>query len=230
MSSAFYCDLCGEAIKTCPGCKKSGKGKVCTACGTTLITLKTLNDSSVSSTAISPTAQAIASAALSPHQPPASPAYGTAAKESLSKSAVPHLQLLNKNIKVDLKIDDNAIIGRTTGNYIATFGVFNEVSGKHCRFDFNHAKGWCVTDLGSTNKTRYNNQVLVPNTPQPIADQNYLNRYFALLATTLKHDDKSQCRPAAMQYGMRNRSVSSCMADLRLRACTAVKLWQKDLR
>jgi len=39
---SFYCDMCGEEIKSCPACKKTGKGKVCTACGTPLVTLKSL--------------------------------------------------------------------------------------------------------------------------------------------------------------------------------------------
>lgn len=171
---SFYCDVCGEEIKTCPGCKKPGKGKVCTSCGTPLITIKSQAGLSVESgtNAGAQTPQITGSKAPAP----TASVSGTQRlpdNESVI-SAVPQLRLLNKNINVDLKIDDNSVIGRTTGQYVATFGGFNQVSGKHCRFNYDPLKGWCVTDLGSTCKTTYKNQELIPNMPQPISDQTYL--------------------------------------------------------
>lgn len=171
---SFYCDMCGEEIKVCPSCKKPGKGKVCTSCGTALITIKSQAGPSVESgtNAGAQTPPTTGSKAPDPF------AYVSSTQRLPDnepvKSAVPQLRLLNKNLNVDLKIDDDSIIGRTTGQYVATFGSFNQVSGRHCRFNYDLAKGWCVIDLGSTNKTKYNNQELTPNTPQAISDQNYL--------------------------------------------------------
>ncbi len=171
---SFYCDMCGEEIKSCPVCKKPGKGKVCTSCGTPLITLKSQAGLSVNSeTAADKIASPIPSDKVQEPVSSITETYRLTDNERV-KPVIPQLRLLNKNISVDLKIDDNSIIGRTTGQYVAIFGSFNQVSGKHCLFNYDAAKGWCVTDLGSTNKTRYNNQELIPNMPQPLDDQSYL--------------------------------------------------------
>ncbi len=171
---SFYCDMCGEELKACPSCKKPGKGKVCTSCGTPLTTLKSQ-------------AEASAGSGTTAHEdipPPkdekASGPAGTGGSthrlpdEEQAKPSVPELRLLNKNIKADLKIEDNTIIGRTAGQFVSIFGAYNQVSGKHCIFNYDPAKGWSVTDLGSTNKTKLNNQQLVPNIPQLLGDQTYL--------------------------------------------------------
>lgn len=171
---SFYCDMCGEEIKMCPSCKKTGKGKICTSCGIPLVPRKSLTGSPVES-------ETVPSMQIPPpvgDKTPAPP--GTVestyrlSDEELLKPNEPQLRLLNKNIKVDLKIEDNSIIGRTTGQYVATFGGFKQISGKHCCFNYDTAKGWSVTDLGSMNKTRYNEQELVPNKPQTLSDQTCL--------------------------------------------------------
>jgi len=93
---------------------------------------------------------------------------------SIAPQTVVQLDLLNKTINADIKIEDGAIIGRTSGAYVSIFGSFNQVSGKHCRFNYNPHMGWSVTDLGSTNKTTYNNRELSPNISQPLSDQSFL--------------------------------------------------------
>lgn len=171
---SFCCDMCGEEIKTCPGCNKPGKGKKCTSCGTALITIKSQAEPSVENGTNAGAQTPLFAAGKAP-DPMASVSGTQRLSDSESViSAVPQLRLLNKNINVDLKIDDNSVIGRTTGQYVATFGGFNQVSGKHCCFNYDPVKGWCVTDLGSTCKTKYKNQELPPNTPQAISDQTYL--------------------------------------------------------
>ena len=171
---SFFCDMCGEEIKICPGCKKPGKGKRCTTCGTALITIKSQAGPLVESGTNAGAQTPLPAGGKAPE--PIVSILGTQrlSDSELVISAVPQLRLLNKNINVDLKIDDNSVIGRTTGQYVATFGGFNQVSGKHCRFNYDLVKGWCVTDLGSTCKTKYENQELTPNTPQAISNQTYL--------------------------------------------------------
>jgi len=172
---SFYCDMCGEEIKACPGCKKPGKGKVCTSCGTPLTTIKSQKGESVDSgeTAKTPSAPPPSGGKVPDSTSSVGGTYRLPDNEPIN-SAIPQLRLLNKNINVDLKIDDNSIIGRATGQYVATFGGFNQVSSKHCRFNYDQAKGWSVTDLGSTNKTKYNNRAIIPNVPQLLGDQSYL--------------------------------------------------------
>lgn len=175
---SFYCDMCGEEIKSCPSCKKTGKGKVCTACGTPLTAVK-------SQTSAPGENGKGAGQQASPHASPHMAANVTVSSdakggtyrlpdEKPAVSRIPELRLLNKNINADLKIDDNTILGRETGQYISTFSSFKQVSGKHCRFNYDKIKGWSVTDLGSTNKTRYNNECLVPDNPQFLGDKTYL--------------------------------------------------------
>ncbi len=170
----FYCDMCGEEIKTCPACKRPGKGKVCTSHGKPLISAKAQTESSVDN--------GITSDILMP-PPPTSVAQVTSSTTGgtfrlpdteLNGSGTPQLRLLNMNINVNLRVDDNSIIGRTAGQYVAIFSVHDQISSRHCRFNYDAAKGWTVTDLESTNKTKYNGQELLPNNPQLISDQSYL--------------------------------------------------------
>lgn len=166
----LYCDMCGEEVKTCPVCKKPGKGKVCTTCGKPLVLAKSQDDAETTSNdSMSNKSVGIASEST----PTAGGTYRLPDTES-NKPAFPQLRLLNKNIDVDFEVDNNSIIGRTAGQYVAIFSAYSEISGKHCRFNYDAAQGWCVTDLGSKFKTRYNNQELLPNVPQPLSDEGYL--------------------------------------------------------
>ncbi len=172
---SFYCDMCGEEIKACSVCQKPGKGKVCTSCGTPLTTLKSRAGlSGENETVADKTAPPTPAGKVPEPDSPITTGTHRLPDNAPVTPAMPQLRLLNKNINVDLKIDDNSVIGRETGQYVAIFGGFQQVSGKHCRFNYDPAKGWCVTDLGSTNKTRYNNQELTPNIPQALGNQTYL--------------------------------------------------------
>lgn len=166
---SFYCDMCGEEIKACASCNKAGKGKICTACGTPLCSLKERGKDPQSEALESSKPRKESSA--SPIPP--SGTYQLTDEDSINASK-PQLQLLNKNVGINLMIDDNSIIGRVTGQYVGIFGGFNQISGKHCCFNYDPAKGWCVKDLGSTNKTRLNNQPLDPHTSYPLGDMNFL--------------------------------------------------------
>lgn len=103
-------------------------------------------------------------------------------------AAAPELRLLNKNIQVDIRIEHDTIIGRAAGPHVAIFSRFDQVSSRHCRFSFDPGRGWSVTDMGSTNKTLYNNQMLTPQTPQLLSDQSHLKianiEFFVRLTST----------------------------------------------
>lgn len=177
---SYYCDLCGEEAKLCPGCLKTGKGKACTSCGTTLILAKDMStnasagssDAGTGSVAPDPPPVHVASSPLQD-----TPAGGTVRLDDCppgASSAPPELRLMNKNLNIDLPIQNNSVLGRATGNYVSTFGSFNQVSSKHCSFSFDTVKGWCATDHGSTNGTKLNDAPLSPNTLQPLKDQMFL--------------------------------------------------------
>lgn len=143
---SLYCDQCGKEILICPKCNKPGKGKMCTRDGTKLITMK----SKIAGTAIG---------------------VGVSVAVSLDKG---ELHLINKNLGLDIKIEKDVLIGRETGDFVDIFSKYETVSGRHLQIDFDSQKGWLVTDLGSTNGTKYNDIPLVPNRPQILTDKSYL--------------------------------------------------------
>ncbi len=96
-------------------------------------------------------------------------------------NAQPGLKLINKHLNVDIDIKDGAIIGRSTGDYVAIFSQFSQISSRHMQFTFDKLYGWSVTDLGSTNGVALNTQPnwqqvakLSPNVPVPIRDNGFI--------------------------------------------------------
>lgn len=182
---SVHCDQCGAEVRTCAGCGRPGKGKRCTACGGHVLSVRERagaatppGPATATPPAPAPLAAADASAGATRRLP----------DTQATASPPPELRLLNKNIQADIRIEPDTVIGRTTGPHAALFARFDQVSGRHCRFSFEPGRGWCVTDLGSTNRTLYNNQVLAPQTPQPLADQSYLKianiEFFVRVAST----------------------------------------------
>jgi len=155
---SLYCDQCGKEISICPKCNKPGKGKMCTIDGTPLVTMK--NKMVVTHTG------AKASVAVS-----SAPAQNLGPTPVLDKG---ELHLINKNLGLDIKIEKDALIGRTTGDFVDIFSKYQAVSGQHLQINFDLQKGWIATDLGSFNGTKYNNMLLVPNQPRVLSDKSYL--------------------------------------------------------
>ncbi len=98
-----------------------------------------------------------------------------------ANNAMPGLKLINQHLNVDLDIKDGAIIGRSTGDYVAIFSQFSQISSRHMQFTFDKLYGWSVTDLGSTNGVALNTQPnwqnvakLSPNIPVPIRDNGFI--------------------------------------------------------
>jgi hypothetical protein len=155
---SLYCDQCGKEILICPKCNKPGKGKICTRDGTKLITMK----SKIAGTAIGVGVSLAVSSV---------PAQNLGTTPVLDKG---ELHLINKNLGLDIKIEKDVSIGREIGDFVDIFSKYQTVSGRHLQIDFDSQKGWLVTDLGSTNGTKYNNIALVPNKPQILKDKSYL--------------------------------------------------------
>jgi hypothetical protein len=155
---SLYCDQCGKEILICPKCNKPGKGKMCTRDGTKLITMK----SKIAGTAIGVGVSVAVSSV---------PAQNLGPTPVLDKG---ELHLINKNLGLDIKIEKDVLVGRTTGDFVDIFRKYQTVSSRHLQINFDLQKGWLVTDLGSTNGTKYNNIALVPNKPQILKDKSYL--------------------------------------------------------
>ena len=57
----------------------------------------------------------------------------------------------------------NAIIGRTTGDYLDVFGSCGYVSGRHAKIVLHKDGNWLYCDLGSTNGSKIYSTTLEPN-------------------------------------------------------------------
>ncbi len=150
-----YCDQCGREILICPKCNNPGKGKMCTSDGTALVSMKTKTATAPVSTGVS--------AGVSLSNAPVAQIVDTG-----------ELHLINRTLGLDLKIEGVIVIGSTTGDFVGIFSKYQQISGKHLQINFDHQKGWFVTDLGSTNGTKYNNIPLKPMMPQILSDESYL--------------------------------------------------------
>jgi hypothetical protein len=155
---SFYCDQCGHEILVCPKCNKPGKGKVCIFDGIPLVSAKSKTVVSVSSDITSGLSSSVTQKDI----------------KSAPVSEIGELYLINKTLGLDIKIEKDSLIGRTQGDFLSIFGKYNTVSGQHLKINFDPQKGWVVTDLNSTNGTRYNNTPLTPMKPQVLQDKSYL--------------------------------------------------------
>lgn len=153
---SFYCDQCSKEIFICPKCNKPGKGKMCIFDGMSLTPAKSKTIASPAGSVVS------AKTAPPPSKPVAQP------------SGVGELYLVNKNLGLDLKIENGDIIGRTDGQFVSIFSKYSNVSGQHAQFKFNSDNSWTVMDLDSTNGTKYNNASLKSMQPQVLSDKSYL--------------------------------------------------------
>ena len=167
-----FCDMCGVVLTICASCRVPVAGKCCIKCGKPAVLASSLSHPRDSLRARPPAQPSGAANNL----PASTEATGTQRLTDVEcpGAAVPKLRLRNKVLNIDLEVTNNADIGRTTGPYSSLFSKFDQVSSRHCLFQFDFAQGWCVTDLGSTNKTYYNNTVLAPNRSQVIGDGAYI--------------------------------------------------------
>lgn len=173
-NGSCFCDMCGVALTICASCRVPVAGKCCTKCGKPAVLASSLSPSQD----VQRATDAISTHPSGPSTtgPVSAAAGGTRrlADDKPPRAAVPKLRLRNKVLSIDLEVANNADVGRTTGPYSSLFSKFDQVSSRHCSFQYDFSQGWCVTDLGSTNKTYYNSTVLAPNRSQVIGDGAYL--------------------------------------------------------
>jgi len=198
---SLYCDQCAGEIFVCSVCGRPGKGKRCIYDGQVMLkpnesaSAKAVDQTpplgaptATPTQASSPAAQTtpLASApqtaqpttTVTPQVPYAavpqasSQSSGTTRVSQVS-SASGVLHLVNTTLHFDLKPNPGDVAGRRSGPFVGVFGQFPQVSGNHARFDRGQ-NGWTVTDLGSTNGTRWNGQLLSPNVAQVLSDKGTL--------------------------------------------------------
>jgi len=139
----WFCDQCGKEIQVCPRCGKPGKGKACIYDGSTLVKASEFKGLSSGQAGIGVKSAPVVSV--------------------VTQVGVSELHLINRNLGLDLVIQDQDIIGRAEGRFAGIFSPYKRVSRRHCHFKFDAKSGWMVSDLGSTNGTIYENTPIKPN-------------------------------------------------------------------
>lgn len=159
---SWFCDQCGQELQFCPQCRRPGRGRFCTFDSKELVKASNLFKDGAPVASVPPPEQASirTTQAKGPILQVDSPTVG--------------LHLINRNLNLDIVIQKGDVIGRTEGRFADVFSPFKKISRQHCKFTFDPQVGWMVTDLGSTNGTKYNNQVLEPHKPQVLKDKSFL--------------------------------------------------------
>jgi hypothetical protein len=178
-NDSFYCDQCGEELKVCSSGHGFKKGKICNECGTKLIEAKNVAVSQAQPAPVAP-----------PVTPPVQPqaTNTTQVQPPVTNTAPPvNVQNVSQNepektcrpvavaaepkylvsaaLNARLELKNNAVIGRTTGDYVDVFGSQGYVSRTHARVQKNSAGIWEIVDLDSANGTFLNEQKLASNQP-----------------------------------------------------------------
>lgn len=156
-SDSCYCDQCGQEIRYCYSCRKPGKGNRCTACGGRMVPAAEYMKLQVpSAVAPSPYAMAPSDTGI--------PQGGDVA--TIKAPASVRLILSNGLMGITIEGVDGAVIGRRQGIYCAQFSRFPYVSGTHAQLKFDSVQNkWTVTDMNSSNGTKYNGTPLLPGKP-----------------------------------------------------------------
>jgi hypothetical protein len=151
---SFYCDQCGKEIMLCEKCGQPGSGPFCENDGEPIIPAQTRPGKESSITV--PT-QPLANDNLLRNQQ-VSDSLPPYPEKQVPATEGPSLTLINDSLQMKLTISPGMILGARTGPYASQLSQFKTISGKHLQFIFDPQQGWKITDLGSTNGTKYSAQ------------------------------------------------------------------------
>ena len=181
-SDSYYCDQCGELLKICPDGHGFKKGKICGACGKTLVEAKSKDlkqTQSIDTASAKPVAQE--AKPVFQEAKPAAQTVNSATQDSKPKAmevpltdktqAVQTKQprhMVNRLFNLSLDLKEGAIIGRKMGEYVVYFANQPYVSGTHAQLQKLSNGDWQIMDLNSTNGTFVNGKRLNPHQPETI--------------------------------------------------------------
>lgn len=173
---SFYCDQCGSEIMMCPKCRAPRKGKRCTQCGSVLVPASSMGSAQTQQQA----AQHQTQQTSTPQSPITEqdfhdafqrafhPQQSQAARQPQSAQAKPAAASRMVSMTapgVAVTFVNDAVIGRTAGEYLNVFGADGYTSGRHAQLRLAPAGVWTITDLGSTNGTRVDGHSLIAGAP-----------------------------------------------------------------
>lgn len=156
-NDSCYCDQCGQEIRYCQSCRRPGKGNRCTACGGRMLpAVDYIREPSIPANG-PVTGEAVPS-----------PAYTSPDNNAATLKAPTSIRLILSNGAQGITIEgvDGAIIGRRNGIYQSQFARFPYISGTHAKLKFDAVQNkWLLTDMNSSNGTRYNKVPLIAGQP-----------------------------------------------------------------
>lgn len=158
-NDSCYCDQCGQEIRYCQSCRRPGKGNRCTACGGRMLPAIDYFRESVQAIPAPIPPQAAS-------YPTSAPVSGNDNGATLKAPTSVRLILSNGMLGITIEGVDGAIIGRRSGIYQNHFARFPYISGTHAKLKFDAAQNkWMITDMNSSNGTRYNQIPLAAGQP-----------------------------------------------------------------
>ncbi len=153
-----YCDQCGQELLFCEKCGRVGIGRRCTSCGGLLVSHDELDNIS---------RQMSLSSSMSQRYNYNSPGFSTTGRGGRMPMdmslGIPVLMLYNDSLNIRIAGIDGAVIGRRQGPYTQFFQQNMYVSGVHAQLKFDPNRGWCVVDMHSSNGTKLNDRLLMPD-------------------------------------------------------------------
>lgn len=147
-----YCDQCGVEIMICPTCGRTGKAGYCFDDGTKLV--HSNKEKQFTKNKFFKTARI---------------------DKPTNKIKQSELKLINKNINIEITIDNDSIIGREFGRFADIFNSYNQVSAKHLFIkESEDNNNWIVVDLNSSNGTKLNGEPLTPGSEYQLNKGDFL--------------------------------------------------------
>ena len=83
-------------------------------------------------------------------------------------SGIPTLTLYNPTLDIRMVGVNGAVIGRRQGPYQSLFVDNMYISGLHAQLIYKPDAGWCIIDKHSSNGTKLNQRVLLPDVPMSL--------------------------------------------------------------
>lgn len=160
---SHYCDQCGKELHWCPECKKPKRGTQCPVCGNDLIPSAKYYGTTQATQQAKP--QPTLQHAVSPTESPVVPPSQCQAS-SFSCTSSPQGTAVASNIT--RLVGNGLVLNLMEGSFGRTKGMwpqlssFQYISGNHGRIS-HIGSDWAITDVGSTNGTFLNGQLLIPN-------------------------------------------------------------------
>lgn len=182
-ADSLFCDQCGQELRYCSSCSKPGKGNRCTFCGGKMISAterfaaqRPVEMNNIIGSTITANFDLLREEHEKDDQ-----------ATLVAPSAPSRLTLFNEALGISIEGVDGAIIGRRKGAYQQQLAAHPYVSGAHVQINYDAAlKKWTLTDMNSSNGSKYNGMRLTAGIPCLLSDGGVLQLANVVLNVTVK--------------------------------------------